>query len=178
MTRHSFGHILTPVSQFMHYIRRPFVSSFLALMFIRFIGLFGQTCLETIVTPMMKTYFNYGDLANSILYLSGGGVLILVFIVLTFASKKFMDRSLILFGLILNIITYIWFLSTVPYYKTGELFFFETILFFVSQLYYYNMPKGVIKRRVHIGAFYQLFVRLSSATSFEPIFGNFVVPLG
>ena len=94
----------------------------LALMFIRFIGLFGQTCLETIVTPMMRTYFNYGDLANSILYLSGGGVLILVFIVLTFASKKFMDRSLILFGLILNIITYIWFLSTVPYYKTGELF--------------------------------------------------------
>ena len=72
------------------------------LMFIRFIGLFGQTCLETIVTPMMRTYFNYGDFANSILYLSGGGVLILVFIALTFASKKFMDRSLILFGLILN----------------------------------------------------------------------------
>ena len=31
---------------------------------------------------------------------------------------------------------------------------------------------------VHEGAFYQLFVRLSSATSFEPIFGNIDVPLG
>ena len=31
---------------------------------------------------------------------------------------------------------------------------------------------------MHIGAFYQLFVRLSSATSFEPIFGNIDVPLG
>ena len=31
---------------------------------------------------------------------------------------------------------------------------------------------------VHEGAFYQLFVRLSSATSFELIFGNIDVPLG
>ena len=31
---------------------------------------------------------------------------------------------------------------------------------------------------LHEGAFYQLFVRLSSATSFEPIFGNIDVPLG
>merc|ERR1712086_1113430 len=65
-----------------------------------FIWFFGQTCLETIVTPMMRTYFDYDDFANSILYLSGGGVLILVFIALTFASKKFTDRSLIFFGLI------------------------------------------------------------------------------
>ena len=66
--------------------------------------------------------FNF---SNSILYLSGGGVLILVFITLTFASKKFTDRSLIFFGLILNIITYIWFLSTVPYYKLGEYLFWN-----------------------------------------------------
>ena len=31
---------------------------------------------------------------------------------------------------------------------------------------------------VHEGAFYQLFVRLSSATSFELIFGNFDAPVG
>ena len=92
----------------------------IALIFIRFIGLFGQTCLETIVTPMMKTYFNYGDFENSILYLSGGGVLIIVFILLTLASKKFKDRTMIFFGLILNIVTYVWFLSTVPYYKPGD----------------------------------------------------------
>ena len=36
----------------------------IVLMFIRFIGLFGQTCLETIVTPMMRTYFDYDDFAN------------------------------------------------------------------------------------------------------------------
>ena len=32
--------------------------------------------------------------------------------------------------------------------------------------------------QVHIGAFYQLFVRLSTATSFELISGNIDVPLG
>ena len=93
------------------------------LIFIRFIGLFGQTCLETVVTPMMRTFFDYGDFENSILYLSGGGVLIIVFIALTLASKRIQDRVLIFFGLILNIITYIWFLSTVPYYKPGIFFF-------------------------------------------------------
>ena len=92
----------------------------IALIFIRFIGLFGQTCLETIVTPMMKEYFNYGDFANSILYLSGGGLLILVFIVLTLLSKKLADRSLILAGLVLNIVTYIWFLATIPYYQPND----------------------------------------------------------
>ena len=69
---------------------------------------------------MMKEYFNYGDFANSILYLSGGGLLILVFIVLTLLSKKFADRSLILAGLVLNIVTYIWFLATVPYYQPND----------------------------------------------------------
>ena len=33
------------------------------------------------------------------------------------------------------------------------------------------------QHQVHEGAFYQLFVQLSSATNFEPIFGNIDVPL-
>ena len=41
-----------------------------------------------------------------------------------------------------------------------------------------NDEKQEAKNTVHEGAFYQLFVRLSSATSFEPIFGNIDVPLG
>ena len=68
----------------------------------------------------MKTYFNYGDFENSILYLSGGGELIIVFILLTLVSRKFTDRSLILVGIVSNIITYIWFLSTVPNYLPGD----------------------------------------------------------
>ena len=35
-----------------------------------------------------------------------------------------------------------------------------------------------MKYLVHDRAFYQLFVRLSSATSFEPIFGNIDMQLG
>jgi hypothetical protein len=68
---------------------------------------------------MMKTYFNYGDFENSILYLSGGGELILVFVILTLASKKYSDKSIILVGICLNIVTYIWFISTVPRFQPG-----------------------------------------------------------
>ena len=38
--------------------------------------------------------------------------------------------------------------------------------------------KTYIHCTVHEGAFYQLFVQLSSATTFEPISGNIDVPLG
>ena len=37
---------------------------------------------------------------------------------------------------------------------------------------------SISEKVVHEGAFYQLFVQLSSATSFEPIFGNIDVLLG
>jgi hypothetical protein len=120
------------------YVSEILRAEIIALIFLRFIGLFGQTCLEvnllflkkcniyiyifffqTIVTPMMKTYFNYGDFENSILYLSGGGELILVFVILTLASKKYSDKSIILVGICLNIVTYIWFISTVPRFQPG-----------------------------------------------------------
>ena len=38
--------------------------------------------------------------------------------------------------------------------------------------------KGFLNCTLHEGAFYQLFVRLSSATSFEPISGNVGIQLG
>jgi hypothetical protein len=41
-----------------------------------------------------------------------------------------------------------------------------------------NYISQTVPLSVHEGAFYQLFVRLSSATSFEPISGDFDVPLG
>ena len=123
------------------YMDEIFRGEIIALVFLRFIGLFGQTCLEvniiiglmkfldslkffilqTIVTPMMRIFFNYGDFANSILYLCGGFQLIAVFIVLTFASKKFSDRSLIAVGIVINIIAYLWFLILVPTFQKSRL---------------------------------------------------------
>jgi predicted MFS family arabinose efflux permease len=57
------------------------------LIFLRFVALFCQTSLESVVPPIMQTYFDYGDLANSLLYLAAGLELIVVFLLLSLASK-------------------------------------------------------------------------------------------
>ena len=47
--------------------------------------------LEAVVPPVMQLYFDFGDLANSLLYLGCGLQLILVFLVLSAASKAGAD---------------------------------------------------------------------------------------
>ena len=67
------------------------------LIYLRFIALFCQTFLETIVPPVMQKYFDLGDQANSFLYLLGGIMLIIVFIVLSFSTKYMIpDRNLVI----------------------------------------------------------------------------------
>merc|ERR1719438_148144 len=68
------------------YIRVLMSEGLLCLIYLRFIALFCQTCLESIVPPVMQKYFDYGDQANSILYLLCGIELIMVFLVLSTAS--------------------------------------------------------------------------------------------
>lgn len=55
---------MTPNVPWSRYAEELMKGEIIVLIFIRFIGLFGQTCLETIVTPMMKSFFDYGDFAN------------------------------------------------------------------------------------------------------------------
>ena len=47
--------------------------------------------LEAVVPPVMQLYFDFGDLANSLLYLGCGLQLILVFLILSAASKAGAD---------------------------------------------------------------------------------------
>ena len=49
-------------------------------------------CLQAMVTPLMKIYFDYGDFENSLLYLGGGIELMIVTILMTLISRKLSDR--------------------------------------------------------------------------------------
>jgi len=86
-----------------------------ALAFLRFVALFCQTGLEAVVPPVMQLYFDFGDLANSLLYLGCGLQLILVFLILSAASKAgASDRTLIGCGLVIMIGALVWLMSTLP----------------------------------------------------------------
>jgi len=86
-----------------------------ALAFLRFVALFCQTGLEAVVPPVMQLYFDFGDLANSLLYLGCGLQLILVFLLLSAASKAgASDRNLISCGLVTMIGALVWLMCTLP----------------------------------------------------------------
>ena len=104
------------------YIRVLMSEGLLCLIYLRFIALFCQTCLESIVPPVMQKYFDYGDQANSILYLLCGIELIIVFLVLSAASKKFLvpDRNIIVAGLVLMLTALVWMVATLPRFSLSD----------------------------------------------------------
>ncbi len=91
-----------------------------ALFFLRVIGLLGQTCFETILTPMTRTFFNYGDFENSIIYLAGGGELVVVSLAMAWISKRVEDRKFVAFGVALHFITLLFFLTLIPSFEPGD----------------------------------------------------------
>ena len=85
------------------------------------------------VPPVMQLYFDFGDLANSLLYLGCGLQLILVFLLLSAASKAgalhencglgtssrntfqgASDRNLISCGLVTMVGALVWLMCTLP----------------------------------------------------------------
>lgn len=112
--------ILDPNISWAEYKNELFRGEIVALIFLRFIGLFGQTCLEAVLTPMMMTFFNYSDFENSILYLLGGLELLVVSILMAIISKKVSDRSFIAFGIFISIATYVWMLIFIPRFQPGD----------------------------------------------------------
>ena len=69
----------------------------------------------------MKTYFNYDDLGNSVLYLIAGLELIVISIVLALVSKRVADRILVLVGVGIGVLTYVWMLAVIPRFMPSRI---------------------------------------------------------
>ena len=104
----------TEVCSWRDYVQLIVREEIICLVYLRFIALFCQTCLESSVPPIMQKYFDYGDQANSILYLLAGLELIVIFLMLSIASKRVNDRILISAGLLVMMIALSWLLATLP----------------------------------------------------------------
>eukprot|EP00092_Neocalanus_flemingeri_P003893 GFUD01004190.1.p1 GENE.GFUD01004190.1~~GFUD01004190.1.p1 ORF type:complete len:678 (-),score=158.14 GFUD01004190.1:36-1901(-) len=104
----------TEPSSYRDYIEVLLREELVCLIYLRFVALFCQTCLESSVPPIMQEYFDYGDMANSILYLLAGVELIVVFSLLSIASKRVSDKRLISVGLLLMLVALSWLVATLP----------------------------------------------------------------
>ena len=102
------------------YMRVLTGEALVCLTYLRFIALFCQTSLESSVPPIMQKYFDYGDQANSLLYLLAGLELILVFLVLNMASRVISDRILISAGLMFMVTALSWLTATLPTFSESD----------------------------------------------------------
>nr|XP_039272508.1 major facilitator superfamily domain-containing protein 8-like [Styela clava] len=71
-----------------------------------FMIMFSQTGIEAAVTPMTLLLFDWGGLFNSYMFCGAGFVVIVSYVSLSFLSKRFSDRSLLIAGCFGTIITY------------------------------------------------------------------------
>ncbi len=85
-----------------------------AVFFTAFAVIFMQTSLETFLTPFTKDYFGWTAAGNSILYAVCGVEIMLVFLLLSFISKKVNDRILMIIGLVGNISTVVFLIIYIP----------------------------------------------------------------
>ena len=86
----------------------------ICLAFLRFVALFCQTSLESSIPPIMEHFFEYGDLANSVVYLIAGIELITICFLLTIVTKYVSDRMLVSSGLVLMLISQVWLGVVIP----------------------------------------------------------------
>ena len=85
----------------------------------------------------MKTYFNYDDLGNSVLYLIAGLELIVISIVLALVSKRVADRILVLVGVGIGVLTYVWMLAVIPRFMPSTIRIWGPRAFPVSKRYFF-----------------------------------------
>lgn len=103
------GHIL--VRLYEQYIKEEIVTVYTTT----FTVFFMQTSLETLLTPFTRDYFHWSDTQNSIFYAIAGLDIMVVFFILGLISKRVKDRSLLLIGIIGNLITLIFLMVYLPY---------------------------------------------------------------
>lgn len=79
---------------------KPLFSSFTltSVILMQFVVQFNQISLETIVTPVTKAWYGFGQLENSVIYAIITGIFFFWFFAIIFISKHVQDRTLICIG--------------------------------------------------------------------------------
>ncbi len=79
---------------------RPLFTSFtlMSVICLQFLVQFNQIIMETIVTPLTNTWYDFGQLQNSLVYAVITAVFFVWFGVIIFVSRYVLDRTLIVIG--------------------------------------------------------------------------------
>ncbi|CAL8098702.1 unnamed protein product [Calicophoron daubneyi] len=104
------------------------------LFIIAFSLYFNVLCVEAVLSPTVEQLFAWHEVEASYVYMGGGIVVLITFLLVRISSKKFSDRTFITVGLVLLLLSYFWltcFLSFTPKPVQGiSISLFITGLFF------------------------------------------------
>lgn len=102
------------------YMKTLIREEIVVLIFLRFLAMFCQTSMEAVIPALMDIYFLYDDMANSYLYLAAGLELLVMFFLLSLASRYVSDRSLVLSGTLVLLLSLLWHAVTIPSFSHGD----------------------------------------------------------
>ncbi|CAF3880333.1 unnamed protein product [Rotaria sp. Silwood2] len=102
------------------------------LLITSFIAYFNQTALETTLTPFTNQQFNWHELQVSILFAIAGIEITLVYVLLHYITKKYPDRSILLFGYILLSLACLIAVVILPFSQPGTQKYLPIFLLFVA----------------------------------------------
>ncbi|XP_052238911.1 uncharacterized protein LOC127850141 isoform X1 [Dreissena polymorpha] len=95
---------------YQEYVREEIVT----VIAVQFNSYFNQVALETMETPLSNKFLGWGELENSIMYCLAGVEIILVFLFVTWLSKRLADRYLILIGTLILTAANAWMIYVIP----------------------------------------------------------------
>ncbi|CAF3969269.1 unnamed protein product [Rotaria sp. Silwood2] len=104
----------------------------IVLLITSFIAYFNQTALETTLTPFTNQQFNWHELQVSILFAIAGIEITLVYVLLHYITKKYPDRSILLFGYILLSLACLIAVVILPFSQPGTQKYLPIFLLFVA----------------------------------------------
>ncbi len=83
----------------------PYVIAFVCLLMV-FVNAFAFAMVETIVVPMVREYFSWDDLETNLLFVGSGVLNFIALMSVTYLTRYFYERLLVLVSLVLNIVAF------------------------------------------------------------------------
>ena len=94
--------------------------SVVSVLYVLFCSMFSQVSLEAMLTPLSLKYLDFSELDNSLMFCLCGVEVILIFLLLTRLSRVFSDRSLIVAGSLVSLVSNTYLVCYIPTAHTHD----------------------------------------------------------
>lgn len=107
---------------------------YMAIYMLTFVSLFNQCGMETMFTPLASKFFGWQEEQISILFCLAGVLILISFFMVHICSKRFRDRTLIIFGSLCQVVTLAYCLYWIPHFHSNSDVYLQNTLILLPAL--------------------------------------------